>query len=60
MAFSSAGGGATTGSEAAQRFLEGLQGDFRTLAQDTKKKNPQIKEVIASSPFSQLFTLASF
>lgn len=41
MAFTSG----TTGSEAAQKFLEGLQGDFRTLAQDTKKKNPQIKEV---------------
>lgn len=35
----------TTGSEAAQKFLEALQSDFRTLAQDAKKKNPQIKEV---------------
>lgn len=41
MAFNNA----TTGSEAAQKFLEGLQSDFRTLASDTKKKHPQIKEV---------------
>lgn len=35
----------TTGSEAAQKFLEVLQSDFRILAQETKKKYPQIKEV---------------
>ncbi|XP_037907326.1 protein MON2 homolog isoform X2 [Hermetia illucens] len=34
----------TTGSEAAQKFLEVLQSDFRILAQETKKKYPQIKE----------------
>ena len=38
-------GNGTTGSEAAQKFLEQLQNDFRTLSGETKKKNPQIKEV---------------
>lgn len=38
-------GSGTTGSEAAQKFLEQLQSDFRTLSSETKKKNPQIKEV---------------
>lgn len=38
-------GSGTTGTEAAQRFLEQLQNDFRTLSNETKKKNPQIKEV---------------
>lgn len=31
--------------EAVQKFLEVLQNDFRTLANETKKKYPQIKEV---------------
>lgn len=31
--------------EAVQKFLEILQNDFRTLANETKKKYPQIKEV---------------
>lgn len=35
----------TTGNEAAQKFLEVLQNDFRSLANETKKKYPQIKEV---------------
>lgn len=35
----------TTGSEAAKKFLEVLQSDFRQLGQETKKKYPQIKEV---------------
>lgn len=35
----------TTGNEAAQKFLEVLQNDFKSLSQETKKKNPQIKEV---------------
>lgn len=35
----------TTGNEAAQKFLEVLQNDFRNLSQETKKKYPQIKEV---------------
>lgn len=35
----------TTGNEAAQRFLEVLQNDFKNLGQETKKKYPQIKEV---------------
>lgn len=35
----------TTGNEAAQKFLEVLQADFRNLGQETKKKYPQIKEV---------------
>lgn len=35
----------TTGTEAAQRFLEVLQADFRNLSLETKKKYPQIKEV---------------
>ncbi|GAB0089087.1 Protein MON2 homolog [Sergentomyia squamirostris] len=34
----------TTGSEAAKKFLEVLQADFRQLGQETKKKYPQIKE----------------
>jgi Dimerisation and cyclophilin-binding domain of Mon2 len=33
------------GSEQAQKFLENLQQDFRSLSADTKKKHPQIKEV---------------
>ena len=40
------GGSGTTGTEAAQKFLESLQNDFRSLSSETKKKNPQIKEVI--------------
>lgn len=35
----------TTGNEAAQKFLEVLQTDFKNLGQETKKKYPQIKEV---------------
>lgn len=35
----------TIGNEAAQKFLEVLQNDFRTLSTETKKKYPQIKEV---------------
>lgn len=35
----------TIGNEAAQKFLEVLQNDFRTLSNETKKKYPQIKEV---------------
>ena len=38
-------GSGTTGTEAAQKFLESLQNDFRNLSAETKKKNPQIKEV---------------
>jgi hypothetical protein len=38
-------GSSTTGTEAAQKFLESLQSDFRNLSAETKKKNPQIKEV---------------
>lgn len=41
MAFVSA----TTNNEAVQKFLEILQNDFRTLANETKKKYPQIREV---------------
>lgn len=35
----------TTGNEAAQKFLEVLQSDFKNLGIETKKKYPQIKEV---------------
>lgn len=35
----------TTDTEAAQKFLEVLQNDFRNLSLETKKKFPQIKEV---------------
>ena len=35
----------TTDTEAAQKFLEVLQNDFRNLSLETKKKYPQIKEV---------------
>lgn len=35
----------TIGNEAAQKFLEILQLDFKHLGQETKKKYPQIKEV---------------
>lgn len=38
-------GSGTTGTEQAQKFLESLQNDFRNLSAETKKKNPQIKEV---------------
>lgn len=38
----------TTGNEAAQKFLEVLQADFKNLGQETKKKYPQIKEVSLS------------
>lgn len=38
-------GSGTTGTEQAQKFLESLQNDFRQLSTETKKKNPQIKEV---------------
>ncbi|XP_037044984.1 protein MON2 homolog isoform X3 [Bradysia coprophila] len=34
----------TTGNEAAQKFLEVLQSDFKNLGIETKKKYPQIKE----------------
>lgn len=36
---------ANASNEAVQKFLEILQNDFRTLANETKKKYPQIKEV---------------
>lgn len=36
---------ANASDEAVQKFLEILQNDFRTLATETKKKYPQIKEV---------------
>lgn len=36
---------ANVSNEAVQKFLEILQNDFRTLANETKKKYPQIKEV---------------
>lgn len=36
--------GAST--EIPQAFLESLQNDFKTLSTETKKKYPQIKEVI--------------
>lgn len=38
----------TTGNEAAKKFLDALQTDFRNLGQETKKKYPQIKEVCES------------
>jgi hypothetical protein len=38
-------GSGTTGTELAQKFLDSLQNDFRNLGAETKKKNPQIKEV---------------
>jgi len=37
--------GATTGNEAAQKFIETLQNDLKNLSMETKKKFPQIKEV---------------
>lgn len=42
-------GSGTTGTEAAQKFLDSLQNDFRNLSAETKKKNPQIKEVCITS-----------
>lgn len=36
---------ANPNNETVQKFLEVLQNDFRTLANETKKKYPQIKEV---------------
>ncbi|XP_039437762.1 protein MON2 homolog [Culex pipiens pallens] len=41
---SSFAAGGTTDNEAAQKFLEALQTDFRNLSLETKKKYPQIKE----------------
>lgn len=38
-------GNNNTSNEAIQKFLEILQNDFRTLANETRKKYPQIKEV---------------
>lgn len=38
---------ANPNNETVQKFLEDLQSDFRTLANETKKKYPQIKEVWA-------------
>lgn len=35
----------TSSNEAVQKFLEILQNDFRILANETKKRYPQIKEV---------------
>lgn len=37
--------GNASSNEAVQKFLEILQNDFRLLANETKKKYPQIKEV---------------
>lgn len=37
-------GGSST--EIPRAFLESLQNDFKTLSAETKKKYPQIKEVI--------------
>lgn len=42
-----AAGAATAGSaESVHKFVEALQADFKTLSLETKKKYPQIKEVI--------------
>lgn len=47
----------TTGNEAAQKFLEVLQNDFKNLGQETKKKYPQIKEVRwVRSPLCGIYT----
>lgn len=55
-------GNGTTGTEVAQKFLESLQNDFRNLSAETKKKNPQIKEVkrIMSSMLSSLYENSCF
>lgn len=47
--------------EAVQKFLEILQNDFRTLANETKKKYPQIKEVCTAklADYYYLFVLFS-
>lgn len=45
-------GSGTTGSEQAQKFIESLQNDFRNLSAETKKKNPQIKEVSESNCYA--------
>lgn len=42
----------TTGNEAAQKFLDVLQSDFKNLGLETKKKYPQIKEVSKSRKYS--------
>lgn len=51
-------GSGTTGTEQAQKFLESLQNDFRNLGTETKKKNPQIKEVRAAER-QKRFSLSS-
>lgn len=38
--------GAGGNGECVQKFVEALQADFKILALETKKKFPQIKEVI--------------
>lgn len=47
--------GGTTDNEAAQKFLEALQTDFRNLSLETKKKYPQIKEVSGKTPAELCF-----
>lgn len=47
--------------EAVQKLLVGLQNDFKTLAQDTKKKYPLIKEVWFAPIISSLqYTMLRF
>lgn len=52
-------GSGTTGSEQAQKFIESLQTDFRNLSAETKKKNPQIKEVSESNCYAGDVIVAS-
>lgn len=40
--------------EQSQKFLEALENDFRILANESKKKYPQIKEVCSILLFSYL------
>lgn len=44
MAFVSA----VTGDDSTKKFMEVLQNDFKTLSLETKKKYPQIREVLST------------
>lgn len=44
MAFVSA----VTGDDSTKKFMEVLQSDFKTLSFETKKKYPQIREVLVA------------
>lgn len=54
MAFVSA----VTGDDSTKKFMEVLQNDFKTLSLETKKKYPQIREVLINFLIIDLITIA--